>query len=187
MIAENDVWRNLVPPYRLAEKAEAILGNNPKLAELFSKCALNIDLKTEPSGARVYMKEYSNPDGEWFYLGVSPFEKVRVPIGIFRWKLEKEGYETVLAAASTWNVGGGAESHAFTEYMIQLVKDFRRSVDYLETRPDIDSGKLAYYGMSWGGWLGAIIPAVEERLGASVVLAGGSGGAEGPRPVTSTM
>jgi serine/threonine protein kinase len=31
MIAENDVWRNLVPPYRLAEKAEAILGNNPKL------------------------------------------------------------------------------------------------------------------------------------------------------------
>jgi formylglycine-generating enzyme required for sulfatase activity/dienelactone hydrolase len=109
MIAENDVWRNLVPPYRLAEKAEAILGNNPKLAELFSKCALNIDLKTEPPGARVYMKEYSNPDGEWFYLGVSPLEKVRVPIGIFRWKLEKEGYETVLAAASTWNVGRGAD------------------------------------------------------------------------------
>ncbi len=107
MISENDVWRNLVPPYRLAEQAEAILGNDPELAELFSKCALNIDVRTEPPGARVYMKEYDDPDGEWLYLGVSPLEKIRVPIGIFRWKLEKEGYETVLAAASTWNVGGG--------------------------------------------------------------------------------
>jgi len=67
----------------------------------------------------------------------------------------------------------GADSHAYTEFLVQLVKDFRRCVDYLETRKDIDSGKLAYYGMSWGGLLGAIIPAVEERLAASVLLAGG--------------
>ncbi|NIS10767.1 MAG: hypothetical protein GWN97_02220, partial [Thermoplasmata archaeon] len=64
--------------------------------------------------------------------------------------------------------------------MVQLVKDFRRSVDYLETRPDIDGGKLAYYGMSWGGWLGAIIPGVEERLGASVLVAGGMRGRSRP-------
>ncbi|HSM18366.1 MAG TPA: serine/threonine-protein kinase, partial [Gemmatimonadales bacterium] len=32
LIDENDVWRNLVPPYRLAEQAEAILGDDPKLA-----------------------------------------------------------------------------------------------------------------------------------------------------------
>ncbi|MCJ7488208.1 MAG: protein kinase, partial [Candidatus Aminicenantes bacterium] len=103
MIADNDVWRNLVPPYRLAEKAEAVLGNDPKLAELFSKCSLNIDVKTEPPGARVYMKEYETPDAEWSYLGKTPIEKIRLPVGIFRWKLEKEGYETVLAAASTWS------------------------------------------------------------------------------------
>ena len=103
MIEVNDVWRNLVPPYRLAKQAESILGIDPKLAELFSKCALNIDVRTEPPGASVYMKEYSTPDGEWSYLGITPLEKIRVPIGIFRWKFEKEGYETVLAAASTWN------------------------------------------------------------------------------------
>jgi dienelactone hydrolase len=57
--------------------------------------------------------------------------------------------------------------------MAQIVKDFRRSIDYLETREDIDSGRLAYYGMSWGAWLGAIIPAVEQRLGASILVAGG--------------
>jgi eukaryotic-like serine/threonine-protein kinase len=66
-----------------------------------------------------------------------------------------------------------SETHQWTESLTQLVKDFRRSIDYLETRPDIDSRKLAYYGMSWGSWLGGIIPAVEERLAASVLLGGG--------------
>ena len=105
MIQENDAWRNLIPPYRLAEKAEAIIPRDPKLAELFSKCSLKIDIKTEPPGAKIYIKDYDAPDSEWSYLGVSPIEKIRLPIGIFRWKIEKEGYETVLAASSSWNVG----------------------------------------------------------------------------------
>ncbi|MCK5650262.1 MAG: serine/threonine protein kinase, partial [Gemmatimonadetes bacterium] len=51
LIGENDTWRNLVPPYRLAEQAEAILGDDPELAELFSQISLNIDVLTEPPGA----------------------------------------------------------------------------------------------------------------------------------------
>ncbi len=105
LMAENDVWRNLIEPYRWAERAEAMLGDDPQLQELFSQVSLNINVQTEPPGARIYMKEYVRPDTEWTYLGVSPLEGVRVPIGIFRWKIEKEGYETVLAAASTWNSG----------------------------------------------------------------------------------
>jgi len=104
MIEANDVWRNLVPPYRLAEKAEAIIPGDARLAELFLKCSLDIDINTEPPGANVSMKEYSEPDSEWLYLGVTPIEQVRMPVGVFRWKIEKEGYETVLAAASTWDV-----------------------------------------------------------------------------------
>jgi dipeptidyl aminopeptidase/acylaminoacyl peptidase len=76
-------------------------------------------------------------------------------------------------------------SHAYAEYLVQVVKDFRRSVDYLETRPDIDRAKLAYYGMSWGAKLGAIIPAVEPRLRAVVLVAGGFLG--GPRPEASQI
>jgi dienelactone hydrolase len=49
----------------------------------------------------------------------------------------------------------------------------KRCIDYLETRSDIDSKKLAYVGFSWGGTLGSIIPAVEERLRASVLVVGG--------------
>jgi dipeptidyl aminopeptidase/acylaminoacyl peptidase len=59
-----------------------------------------------------------------------------------------------------------------TEWQVQLVKDFKRCLDYLGTRQDIDTAKLAYYGLSWGAYLGAIIPALEERLKASVLLGG---------------
>jgi formylglycine-generating enzyme required for sulfatase activity/dienelactone hydrolase len=104
MIEENDVWRNLTEPYKLAEKAEAILERDPLIAELFSKISLKIDITTDPPGANAYVKEYSKPDDEWKFLGVTPLQKVRVPVGIFRWKLEKEGYVTVLGAASSWRI-----------------------------------------------------------------------------------
>jgi dienelactone hydrolase len=67
----------------------------------------------------------------------------------------------------------GANTHQFTEYLIQLTKDVKRCIDYLETRPDIDSQRLAYLGFSWGGKWGAIIPAVEERIKASILVVGG--------------
>jgi poly(3-hydroxybutyrate) depolymerase len=66
-----------------------------------------------------------------------------------------------------------SETYAYTEIFVQEVKDFRRSIDYLQSRSDIDSQKIAYLGMSWGGNMGAIIPAVEDRIGASILIAGG--------------
>jgi serine/threonine protein kinase/dienelactone hydrolase len=129
MIQDNDAWRNLVAPCRLAERAEAIIPRDPKLAELFSKCSLNIDIKTEPPGAKVYMKEYVAPDSEWTYLGVSPIEKIRLPIGIFRWKIEKEGYETVLAAASSWQSRAAAgKAGSLAPYDLVRVLDKTGSV-----------------------------------------------------------
>jgi len=97
-------WRDSTDSYRLAEKAEKYIPNDPKLAEFFSKYTLNINIKTEPPGTDIYMKEYKAPGSEWEYLGVSPIENIRLPIGIFRWKMEKEGYETVMAASSTWDI-----------------------------------------------------------------------------------
>jgi dipeptidyl aminopeptidase/acylaminoacyl peptidase len=67
--------------------------------------------------------------------------------------------------------GGG--THQWVEVLIQQVKDLRRSIDYLETRPDIDSRKLAFYSLSYGSGLAPIILAVEDRLKVSVLQAGG--------------
>jgi dipeptidyl aminopeptidase/acylaminoacyl peptidase len=65
------------------------------------------------------------------------------------------------------------EGHQYTEWIIKWTKDFSRSVDYLETRSDIDNTKIAYYGHSWGGVMGGIIPAVENRLALCVFVLGG--------------
>ena len=58
------------------------------------------------------------------------------------------------------------------DYRIMWSKDFGRTIDYLETRPEFDSNKFAYWGVSWGAILGAILPAVEKRLKAIIIMSG---------------
>ena len=55
----------------------------------------------------------------------------------------------------------------------QWAKDLGRSIDYLETRKDIDSHRLAYYGLSLGAIWGPVLTAVEPRFKVSVLVGGG--------------
>jgi eukaryotic-like serine/threonine-protein kinase len=57
---------------------------------------------------------------------------------------------------------------------IQWSKDLGRSLDYLETRSDIDVGRLAYLGRSMGACIGPYLLALEPRFKAAVLLSGGS-------------
>ena len=63
--------------------------------------------------------------------------------------------------------------NAYRDWAIQYSKDFRRSIDYLETRADIDSEKIAYFGASWGARVGSIMIALEERIKAGIFIVGG--------------
>jgi predicted esterase len=56
---------------------------------------------------------------------------------------------------------------------IQRSKDLRRSLDYLETRSDIDLQRLSFYGFSWGGCEGPITLALESRFKVAVLADGG--------------
>jgi eukaryotic-like serine/threonine-protein kinase len=58
---------------------------------------------------------------------------------------------------------------------IQRSKDLRRSMDYLETRSDIDHNRIAFYGFSWGGIEGPISVALEPRFKTAVLADGGCG------------
>jgi len=70
-----------------------------------------------------------------------------------------------------WNTP--MDSHFYKEHLIMWAKDLSRSIDYLETRDDIDADKIAYFGYSWGSTLGAIMAVVEPRIKASVLLVAG--------------
>ncbi len=61
----------------------------------------------------------------------------------------------------------------YRERSIQWSKDLRRTIDYLETRKDIDAGKISYIGISWGAYVGPRLVAVEPRIKAAVFAAGG--------------
>ena len=65
------------------------------------------------------------------------------------------------------------ETFAYRDRVIRWYQDLARSIDYLEIREDVDTGKLAYFGRSWGGRMGVLLTAVEPRFDAAVFYVGG--------------
>lgn len=59
------------------------------------------------------------------------------------------------------------------EELVNDATDLRRGLDYLQTRADIDSSRMAYFGFSQGATEGVIFSAVEQRYRAVVLIAGG--------------
>ena len=76
--------------------------------------------------------------------------------------------------------GPAPEGYLDRELALHWSKDLGRSIDYLETRSDIDLGKLAYIGYSMGGWTGPRLIAVEPRIKVGVLAATCSGNPVSP-------
>ena len=64
-------------------------------------------------------------------------------------------------------------SNDHRDHVIQWRKDLGRSLDYLETREDLDPEAFSYFGHSWGGRTGVIMLAVEPRFKAGVLYVAG--------------
>ena len=64
-------------------------------------------------------------------------------------------------------------SSGYRDHVIQWFKDFARAVDYLETRKDLDTQRLGYYGYSWGAVMSPIVLALDGRVKAAVLACGG--------------
>jgi eukaryotic-like serine/threonine-protein kinase len=59
------------------------------------------------------------------------------------------------------------------DLLVQGIQDLGRSLDYLETRADIDSAKLGYYGFSFGGAMAPVTLAAQPRFKAAVLVSAG--------------
>jgi hypothetical protein len=70
-------------------------------------------------------------------------------------------------------VGFPFETNQWRDMMIMWSKDLGRTIDYLETRDDIDHERLAYYGFSSSAVYGPIFTTIDDRFKASVLLSGG--------------
>jgi eukaryotic-like serine/threonine-protein kinase len=61
----------------------------------------------------------------------------------------------------------------YREVVTQRAQDVRRAIDFLESRPDVDHGRIAFYGLSMGADEGTIVGAVEHRMRTLVLVAAG--------------
>jgi predicted Ser/Thr protein kinase len=76
---------------------------------------------------------------------------------------------------------GGLGPDAERDLVVQQVKDFRRALDYLETRPDIDRTRLAVLEVS--GFFELYVLALDERLKVGIEHSGGLPGSSLPEEI----
>ena len=94
--------------------------------------------------------------------------------------LVESGYALIMPIfTSTFERGDGLlssipnESISYRDHVITWGRELQLTVDYLQTREDIDSNNLAYMGWSWGGRLGSIMVAIENRFKTGLLIVGG--------------
>ena len=84
--------RKLVAAVRLARETERYL---PEGIKLLRQDWLPVSVSTEPAGAEVSFREYLGVDSDWEPLGRSPIGPVSLPFGYYRWRVTREGFQTV--------------------------------------------------------------------------------------------
>jgi eukaryotic-like serine/threonine-protein kinase len=86
------------PAYRLIRRAELYAPHDPALSKVESEVLWPLPIHTTPPGANVYFRDYNEPHAEWQYLGKTPLETNRLPLGLYAFRFSKDGYETVEAS-----------------------------------------------------------------------------------------
>jgi len=82
-------------------------------------------------------------------------------------------YKSTFERGDALNTDYQATTIFYRDHILDWAKDLSRTLDYLDTRKDIDHNKIAYCGISWGAELGPIMMAMEPRLRVGVLIGGG--------------
>ena len=78
----------------LAEEVARGVPRDARLRHAWPQVSQALAIETVPAGAEVYVKEYAAPETEWRHVGRSPGVTTRLPLGFYRWRVEKEGFVT---------------------------------------------------------------------------------------------
>ncbi|NKB72508.1 MAG: alpha/beta fold hydrolase [Candidatus Latescibacteria bacterium] len=85
--------------------------------------------------------------------------------------IDAYGYGERMGAGPNWEMG----LYAWRERTIQQVVDTRRAVDYLHSRAQVDSSRIALMGESMGALIGLRAAGLESRLAGVVALVAAAG------------
>ena len=71
------------------------------------------------------------------------------------------------------NTFWASESEDYKEAIIKIGQDYKRTLDYIESRNDFDFSKMSYFGYSWGSTTSNYLLAIDDRIKAAVICVGG--------------
>ena len=83
--------------YKLLQQAERYAPNDPAVARTRAETLWPEPVRSKPPDADVYARDYTDSQGEWYYLGKTPLDQNRLPHGFYAFRISKDGYETVFA------------------------------------------------------------------------------------------
>ena len=169
-------------PTDLAARVETIDDSNPDWR--LDRVSFNAAYGNERVPALVYLPKRGNPPYQTVVVfppsGVlSQRSSARINTRPFDWVVKSGRALVYPIYKSTYERGDEITSdypqptNAFRDHVIAWAKDVRRTVDYLETRQDVDGGRLAYLGLSWGAAMAPVFLAVEPRFKAAILIVGG--------------
>ncbi len=110
----------------------------------------------------IYKRSYADLDINFLDFVVSSGRAVLYPI-----------YKGTYERGSNLKSDLQDQTNLYRDHVLAWSKDLSRSIDYLETRADIDAKHLGYFGISWGAAVAPIMTAVDTRFRASILVSGG--------------
>ena len=144
------------------------------------KIAFQAAYGNERMSADLYLPKNSSPPYQtiiFFPVGPSLYMKALDPyeFRIVELILRSDRAVMIPAYKGMFERGPAPNGYLDRELTLHWSKDLGRSIDYLETRSEIDIERLAYFGWSMGAWQGPRLVAVEPRIKAAVLAATCSG------------
>jgi len=188
-------------PAAAGEKDNAVNAAGKYIQQYDYDRSMPLDAELDEVGPRgafvLYDLEFNSVNGErvpaQFYLptrGEAPYPCVVVQHGyngdrsfggMFASFLAPKGYAVISIDAEYHGARKEEGKDIFStdveddvKALRQTVIDLRRAIDYLATRDDIDMDRIGYTGASMGGFLGALLAGVEDRIKTSILIVGGA-------------
>ena len=88
---------DLVGAYAIAQRALEIAPRDFRVQQAWDHAApTRVNIESQPAGAEVAFQSYVGGDARWLPLGKTPL-KLRIPLGLLRWRLTHAGYDTLVA------------------------------------------------------------------------------------------
>jgi serine/threonine protein kinase/formylglycine-generating enzyme required for sulfatase activity/dienelactone hydrolase len=79
--------------FRRVDDVARFVPDDARVPRLLERVSIVGSIESVPPGADVYLKAYNDPSDGWISVGRTPIDQRRVPRGIFRWKVQQDGYQ----------------------------------------------------------------------------------------------